>query len=350
MEAGGAQGAAVRNSRYFSSKGIDSSVVFLYTKRDIYVGEDIISLAAAAPKNIVQLFSILAKLYRLIRSTKNAKVICYTHYANVIGAFVSFVAGSRNIVVSHRNPVETYPKLCRVIDRIIGFTPIYHRCICVSKTVVESFSHYPSKYRSKIRLVYNGVDTQEYMSSSEDKKFEWIRDRAGDRLVLLSTGRLHPQKNQIVLLKAMVDVQDCFLVIAGEGELRPEFERFIKENNLAGKVVLLGEIPPQDVSAFLKVGDVFLFPSNYEAFGFSVVEAMASALPIVCSDIPAMREIVGETGILLDKDSPSAWSNVISSLSRKRLKEMSYNSKERAKRYSLEEMAEQYLETLANAD
>jgi len=344
MEAGGAQGAAIRNSREMRARGFDSTVVFLYTKRPVYVNEpNVISLLEHKPSSAIDVFRILSRLMRIFRNDRTAIVMAYTHYANVIAAIAGRLSGISTIVPSHRNPVETYPAGCRALDRLIGTLGGYTKCITVSETVYSSFAKHPARYRQRLKLVRNGVDLRGHVDSKNGSD---LRDHlAGAPYRFVTAGRLHPQKNQRTIIEAMTQVDGAELIIAGEGELREEFEQLIADSGLSTKVKLIGEIPPNEICGFLQNSDTFLFPSNYEAFGFSVVEAMAEGCPIICSDIPAMQEIVSDAGLRIATRDVNAWA-----ASMKRVmadsdlrNAMRAKSTARAQLFSLEEMVTGYL-------
>jgi len=107
---------------------------------------------------------------------------------------------------------------------------------------------------------------------------------------------------------------DAKLVIAGDGELRVAIESEIRKRELSGKVILLGEVPPSMMDDLLAAGDIFAFPSRYEAFGLAAVEAMRAGLPVVASNHKALVEIVGSAAILLDPSDEDEWSESISRL------------------------------------
>ncbi|GAA6131559.1 hypothetical protein NBRC116187_19190 [Halopseudomonas sabulinigri] len=148
----------------------------------------------------------------------------------------------------------------------------------------------------------------------------------------------------------MRDVENAELHIAGDGELREHFNQLIIKENLSDKVFLIGEIKPNEVPRFLLSGDCFVFPSKYEAFGFSVVEAMSAGLPIICSDIPAMQEIVSDSGIRVETFNIDAWATSMQLLisDTKLKKELCNRSSERSKLYSLDTMSNGYIEAIEN--
>lgn len=340
MEAAGAQGAMIRLHKRFLSDGFDSTAVFLYKKRDVYSNvQNVVCMLDHQPTGIFDYIKIFSRLFRFIFKRKDVKIICFTHYANIIGGIIGRLAGASKIVISHRNPVETYPRAARIVDKIIGSLGIYNEMICVSQAVLDSFKGYPLRYTEKLNLVLNGIDTPTGYNTEE---FGWIRKPGS--LTLITTGRLHPQKNQKVLIEAIKDYPNLSLYIAGDGELRREYEEYIKDLKLEERVILLGELSPDKVYSFLSNGDVFLFPSSWEAFGFSVVEAMAIGLPIVASDIPAMREIVGSSGILIEPTAISKWKDIFEKIATNKINLHDYgvSAKQKANEYSLDNMYNKY--------
>lgn len=344
MEAAGAQGAAVRNSRAMRAAGLDSTVVFLYVKRPVYADEpNVLALLERKPRGIADACKILFRLFRYLRRNRDASIISYTHYANVISGVVGRLVGVRRIVSSHRNPVNTYPRWCRKLDYLLGTSGGYDAGIAVSETVYDSFRDYPARYLKRLTVIRNGIEL-ERGPAGMGAPTSADRDNTG-LITFITTGRLHHQKNQHVIIRAMRKLPGARLIIAGEGELRSELEDLIKREAIEDRVTLLGEIKPQDVRHFLMQGDVFLFPSKYEAFGFSVVEAMAAGCPIICSDIPAMREVVAEAGILVPPHEVDAWVAAMRQIMEEPsvIAQMRDRSIARASLFSLKQMVEGYM-------
>lgn len=120
-------------------------------------------------------------------------------------------------------------------------------------------------------------------------------------IVFLSVGELHSRKNQKVVIDAMNRIKNsniCYL-IAGEGILRNDYEKLIKEYKLEKKVKLLGF--RNDVVELCKIADCFIHPSIREGLGIAPLEAMACALPVIGSDVNGMRDYIegGKTGIAI---------------------------------------------------
>lgn len=138
--------------------------------------------------------------------------------------------------------------------------------------------------------------------------------------VILNVGRLIGQKGQADLIHATPQIiqefPGCRLLIAGDGTLRAELERQIKEQRLEDRVSLLGN--RSDVGELLQVADCFAFPSRYEGLPGAVIEAMLAARPIVAADIPTIRDVIDNltTGLLVPPQDPKSLANAIIRIAR----------------------------------
>ncbi|RAU21877.1 hypothetical protein CU669_11285 [Paramagnetospirillum kuznetsovii] len=122
---------------------------------------------------------------------------------------------------------------------------------------------------------------------------------------LLAVSDIYVQKNFETLLRAVAllapDHRDLRLDIAGN-ELDPTYAERLKalcrELGIEGRVAFLGGQPPAKVAELYRQAQVFVFPSLVETFGNPLVEAMASGIPVVCSDSAAMPEVTGGAALL----------------------------------------------------
>lgn len=149
--------------------------------------------------------------------------------------------------------------------------------------------------RNRVSVLYNGVEPERYHRLA-DADLERVRAelglRAGQR-VLLSVGRLVPQKGQADLIAAIprviASVPDVVLLIAGGGPLEAALRSQVEELSLGEHVRILGR--RHDIPSLYQIANVFVFPSRYEGMSVALVEALASGLPAVISDIPQNREV-----------------------------------------------------------
>jgi glycosyltransferase involved in cell wall biosynthesis len=128
-------------------------------------------------------------------------------------------------------------------------------------------------------------------------------DLPDDAVVLLSLSRLHEKKGIDVLLKALAGLDPRYvLLIAGEGELRAEFEALSERLGVAPRVRFLGW--RTDRNALLDLADICVLPSRYEPFGTVVVEAWQTSTPIIAARAigPANSITHGADGLLCDID------------------------------------------------
>ncbi|MFW6097813.1 MAG: glycosyltransferase family 4 protein [Chloroflexota bacterium] len=135
---------------------------------------------------------------------------------------------------------------------------------------------------------------------------------------LFFCGRLHATKGVWELLRifaALVQERsDLHLRLAGDGPLRRQLQGWVARSGLQDKVTFLGAISSEDVYLELASADLFLFPTHYESFGVAVLEAQAAGVPVVCSNMPIMKETVGKSALLLPPGDVGRWVEGLQSL------------------------------------
>jgi glycosyltransferase involved in cell wall biosynthesis len=124
------------------------------------------------------------------------------------------------------------------------------------------------------------------------------------------TGRLHPQKNIDLLIEAWPEVTratGASLVLVGDGPDRPRLEGRARELGVADRVAFAGHVA--DAAEYLRGGDAFALPSVAEGMSNSLLEAMATALPCLASDIGGNDDLLAEgpCGVLVPPGDRAAW-------------------------------------------
>lgn len=347
MEAGGAQRVGLLLTEALRSRGYEVEVWFLYVKRPTYMSFPGVRVLLEHKPSGLEYIKIAINLWGLLRSQKPDVLIAHTHYANVLGQSVARLSGVPTRVAVQHNPLFTYPKIAGWADLVLGTTDFYSANIAVSDTVIDSADKYPVAYQKKFKKIYNGIPCLEIQSSPKQVRAKWgLSENAP---LLLNVGRLAHQKNQGILLEALLHLPDAHLILVGEGELRDYLHNKVAELRLEKRVHFLGELEFQDVLALLQASDVFVFPSIYESMGMAVVEAMASGLPVVASNIPAMCEVLGDAGILVPSESAEEIARAVRQIldSSELASRMRERALERARVFSLQKMVDSYEALLA---
>ncbi len=190
--------------------------------------------------------------------------------------------------------------------------------IAVSRTELSSMAHHIGDL-SKVRLIPNGIHFDRFDELPAPGAFKDPRGIGGP--VLLYVGRMAVNKRMEVVISAMPRLleehDDLTLVIAGPDDGAGEgWRELVGELGLGDHVRFEGFLEERDKLAAYRDADVFVLPSEWEAFGIVLLEAMASMTPCVCADRGGAPEVVedGVTGRVAPYADVEAWTAVLSGL------------------------------------
>lgn len=165
--------------------------------------------------------------------------------------------------------------------------------MCVTGHVAE----YARRHRARrVEVLYNRVHLDLFQRQASENVFR--------RKTVLSVARFDRQKRQDYLIKAIKNL-DMDLALVGEGPCKENLKKLAEATGVGGKVLFLGSIPNDELWRYYSSCHIFAIASDYEGFCIPLIEAMASGKSIVASDVPAIREVVGEAGILVANDESS---------------------------------------------
>jgi glycosyltransferase involved in cell wall biosynthesis len=174
--------------------------------------------------------------------------------------------------------------------------------------------------------------------------------------VLISVGRLAPEKNWDTLLQAFAKVNakhpNLRLVLIGDGPAKDSLQLLASELGIADQVTFTGALPFEEIPRYLKAADAFCFASITETQGLVTIEAMAAGLPTVAVDGSGTRDIVehGKQGYLVEND-PNALAKGMSKLlsDSGRLKRFSHNALKKAKTFDVDQLGKQVVSVYEQA-
>lgn len=198
-------------------------------------------------------------------------------------------------IVRQRRLLRLYePLLRRVLeraDRIVVTSPPYLRT-----------SPYLPPVTAKCSVVPLGIDVERFaLNGNGDGPARGLRRRWGipeEAFVVGFVGRMRYYKGLDYLLRAIARVPAAQLLLVGDGPLRRRLQRLARSLGIEGRVVFAGDVSDRELPACYRVADLFVLPSTEraEAFGTSLVEAMAAGLPVISTEVASGTSWVNESG------------------------------------------------------
>jgi len=251
-------------------------------------------------------------LWRLIGSGRFDAVLCYVGYLRAT-FWISFLAakatrtaflfGTDTITLAPldgrmwKRPIKRFawPFLFRLADQVI-VPSSGTRELMLSLGIPEE----------RVTLTPNIVENDWWITQSAGVDRAAVRQSWGataDDMIVLFCAKLQPWKRPLDLLRAFAaaELQRALLVFAGEGPLRPELESAGASLGIAERVRFLGFVNQRQLPAIYSGADLLVLPSEYDAFGLVINEAMLCGCPVVASDrVGAVRDLIesGRTGFV----------------------------------------------------
>lgn len=241
----------------------------------------------------------LLGLYRVIQQTAPTILQTFLPPDNAYGFLAGLLARVPILIASRRtNDDREVPVVLRWLNRLLLWWA--DAIICNTE---ESLRHVPQALACRHIIIRNGIEP---LNPGRPRK-EVYQDLGlpPDALVVGSVGRLVPAKNYQLFVEVAAEVlqtrQDTFFLLVGDGPMQPDLKLHIRRLGLEERVIMTGE--RGDVANLLGAMDVFLLTSDREGMPNAVMEAMASGLPCVVTDVGGTRELVihGETGYISPK-------------------------------------------------
>lgn len=281
--------------------------------RRLREGVDVID----CPKRPGQDFGLYVRLWRLLRELRPT-VMHTRNLSTLEGQLPALLAGVPvRIHGEHGHDVHDLDNLkqrYRLMRR--AFAPLVTQFTTVSRLLERYLLHDIGVARAKVERICNGVDTARFAPAADSARAILAEAPfdAGGRVVVGTIGRMQPVKDQLTLARAFVELltrrpglrERLALVMIGDGPLRAEVVTMLDAAGLSELAWLPGT--RADTPELLRAFDLFVLPSLAEGISNTILEAMATALPVVATNVGGNPELVadGKTGRLVQRDDPSA--------------------------------------------
>ncbi|MBK5291194.1 MAG: glycosyltransferase [Acidobacteriia bacterium] len=263
----------------------------LRTVRENLAGIDLTRLASFGTWFSQPLVPGMVSLFR-----KTDADLVHLHEPNPLAIASYLMSGCKSRLVIHYHSDIVRQRRLRLLYRpLLNLALAKADSIVVGSSQLMESSPVLAPFRSKCVVIPFGIDLAPFLAVPG-------RPSSTAEPLILAVGRLSYYKGFQYLIEAMSDLP-ARLSIVGEGEMRPELEKLIRDRDLEGRVRLEGKVEMEELLAWYGRADLFCLPSCHssEAFGLVLVEAMAAGLPVVSTNLPTGVRAVNvhrETGLV----------------------------------------------------
>jgi glycosyltransferase involved in cell wall biosynthesis len=306
LQGGGAERVIIRIIKSINRKQF-TPVLFLLKNNIDYSSEMPRGIEVISVLNSNQrIFFNLPKLfYKLLRTASSCHLIIGgleltpTYFAILTG----LILRRPTIGWLHINLKYYPPALAPIHSLLLKFLyPFLHRIIAVSHGVAKDFIQIFPKLKTRVKVVYNPICLNEVKALANSQI-----DVNHSIPIILNVGRLDPQKNLQLLLRAHAQLIsegiEHKLFIIGKGSELESLKSLVKKLKIDETVIFKGFL--ENPYPWIKIADALILSSNFEGLGMVLLEAMTLGTPVISTDCPSgPSEILkgGSAGILVPKN------------------------------------------------
>lgn len=298
LSTGGAEKLLVESVSIYQKKGVVMDVISLDNTRTVF-WECLEKSSTGFVKGLTSksIYNPLL-IFKIIPFFKDYDIVHFHLFPALYWTVIAKYFSNSNVrLIYTEHSTENNRRnhwLFRIIDRLI-----YNKIdviICITNAVKNNlFAHL--KMNMYIKVINNGIDISKYNISNQSESYDFF---SKDDFKLIQVSSFRKQKDQATVIRSLTNLpQRVKLMLVGDGEQINECKNLVNYLQLGDRVIFLGN--RYDIPSLIKYSDVVVLSSKSEGFGLAIVEGMASGKPVIASDIPGIREIVKDYGLLFNK-------------------------------------------------
>lgn len=334
---GGAENMVYELAKAYKSEEVNSLVISIGNRKGTFLEQKIddanIRIVYAECSGTVTPLK-LYKVYKIIKGFKPN--IIHAHMSGVVYSLPWILTHRcKMIVTAHTTPKEAFNSR---VTKILKFLSVLNKVVIVGVSeenakLMKSFYNLDDKH---VKCVNNGVDVSRYYNKDHEM------------FTFVHVGRQDDNKNQSLIIRCFAKVLDRYpntkLILCGDGPLRSNLESLVKDLDIEKSVLFTGNVC--NVQDYLAVSDAYLQSSHREGLPLSVVEGMASSLPIISTNVGGMKNVVKDNGILIQDNDEDGYLHAMMQIRKNEelRKKMGAISLEMTNPFSSKTMAHKYLE------
>lgn len=297
LGSGGAEKMLLDLTKEMKDSGISCEIAIL-TKKDNFFAQELYNLNIpiyfGGEKGIYKLKNILF-LKRLIKKGKYDIIHTHLFSSQLFTPVAGILARIKVPLITTEHSTHNRRRDKRI------FYPVdywlyskYKKIIAITDAAKANLNNYLPFTKKNSQVILNGVEITHYKNAVALSKDELIPGSIDSDKFIVMVASLRSEKDHETLIKASNYLPENYKIIfIGDGEKMDDLKIFALKNSRS-QIYFLGK--RKDVAEILKTSDLFVLSSNWEGFGLVVVEAAASGLPVVASNIEGLNSVVQEVG------------------------------------------------------
>jgi len=302
-------------------------------------GVKVLSLNAKFKYNPI----IAWKLFNILKKQKPDILNTHLFHADLMGRIIGKLSKIPKIISTFHS-IDIGSKKRELIISFIKDKSDMN--IAVSKIVASEMNKKKLSKSGNIKVIYNGVNLEKFPFKNKHESRKKLNIDQNVNL-FVSTGRLTKAKGYNYLIKTVKEIKsNSLFIILGEGIERESLEKEIKNEDLANKIILKGNVT--NVNDYLQAADFFIMPSLWEGFSVALLEAAATKKIIISSNVGGAPEIIenNKNGFLVEPANTKQLVekiNYVLSLSNKEKEKIANLARETVEEsFSLDKMIKEY--------
>lgn len=255
---------------------------------------------------------ITFQLFKFIKKNKFNIVHTHSAKAGVVGRIAAWFASTPIIIHhNHGNPFHRFQnifvhKLFKLIEKFASLFCV--KIVSVTHTIVDEMVANKIAPREKFKVIRSGFDVENFINydNSSDRSTRAKYDLNDNDIVIGKIARFSKLKGHIYLLKAFEDVSNrvpnAKLLLIGDGEMKDELVKYIKEHNLDSKVNFTGLVWPEEIPSIISILDIVVHTALLEGLPRVFAQSMLMGKPVVAFDLDGAHEMIvdGKNGYLIE--------------------------------------------------
>jgi len=298
----------------------------------------------------------LIKTYKLINSISPSVIVSFAIYQNLFSIFIKllFRIKASLIISIWCNPKLAFNNRTNFLSKMMYRLKSVNKIVTIAKGVQNILENDYRIKKNKLKTIYSGIEIEKIQLMKNDELYELKDIFENTNLIkYITVSRFIEEKGHKHLIEAFSKVKNIVpnskLIIRGDGPLRSEIEKQIKEKNLENDIIILGR--KKNIFKYITKSDIFVLPSETEGLPTVLLEALACGIPIISTNCETgPKEILdnGRYGLLVNvMDSDDlAEKMLLLAKNRELINEYSKKSLEKAKFFKIEKFYNEWIKLL----